>query len=258
VKAKEYAEKYAPRFTDKESAMQAFTEMQEELLREMKDIAISRNQDPSLMPYSLLVEMANKSEAIAKHINKMAPGGLVYMDIDWFSRNPVVKDLKEYIANQNRMSRAISEGRDATEAINALKAYVKGQVMSQKAVPIMGEATIGYSSHGCLSTWAKIKELEIMERGNYSEKEVAAWESKYGLTDLTFVIWVAIKKNIAVAYDAWADDYYAILGLDDEGLKEYMLANDVDEPVQFDLSKGRIITESDDGDYGFLFIPDCK
>ncbi len=130
--------------------------------------------------------------------------------------------------------------------------------MSQKAVPIMGEATIGYSSHGCLSPWAKIKELEIMERGNYSEKEVAAWESKYGLTDLTFVIWVAIKKNIAVAYDAWADDYYAILGLDDEGLKEYMLANDVDEPVQFDLSKGRIITESDDGDYGFLFIPDCK
>lgn len=112
----------------------------------------------------------------------------------------------------------------------------------------------GYSSHGNVTTWGEIKHIEVDERGNYDASEILAWEKGYNLTSNSRAIWVALKKKVAVAYDQCAHDYDNIMGMDDDELQAYIYDNYIDEPAQVDLSKGKIIVESDDGAYGFIFI----
>lgn len=116
---------------------------------------------------------------------------------------------------------------------------------------------IGYSSHGCVCPWSEIKELEVDERENYPIREVGKWEKKYGLKPDTPVIWITTSIRMAISYEADASDYYDIMDMDDAELAGYMAVNEIEPPIAVDLSRGKIIEESDDGDYGYVFIPDA-
>jgi hypothetical protein len=114
---------------------------------------------------------------------------------------------------------------------------------------------VGYSSHGCTSSWSEIRDIEVYDRGNYTPKEVKRWEKKYGLKPDTQVVWITESKRYAVSYDAWASEYEKIMGMSDADLAAYIESGKADEPETFDLNNGRIIVESNDGDEGYLFIP---
>ena len=86
-------------------------------------------------------------------------------------------------------------------------------------------------------------EIEVIERENYSKKEVAGWCKKYGIKPTTDkCIWITENAHMAHRYNISP-------GADYESIPEDEL--DVHE---IDPKVGFIIPESDDGDEGFLFI----
>jgi len=80
---------------------------------------------------------------------------------------------------------------------------------------------------------------EVRDRGNYSEREVADWMAKYGLTKRDKVIWVSPDKATAEKYTLTAEQI-------EKGERP-------GEADRVDISEGFIIPESDDGGGGFLF-----
>jgi hypothetical protein len=110
-----------------------------------------------------------------------------------------------------------------------------------------------YNSHGELSKWSEIRELEVDERENYTPEEFDEWEEKYQISPNDEVIWVTPERNKALTYASNFEDYDKIMSMTD---------NEIDKLIEeegliiskFDDNNGIIIPESDDGENGFLFV----
>lgn len=89
--------------------------------------------------------------------------------------------------------------------------------------------------------------IEVDERSNYEEEDVNLWKKKYGITDDSKVIWVALEPHIAARYQMDADDWKNAKELYEADPEKY----EVDE---YSSSKGTLIEESDDGDDGFVMV----
>ena len=109
-----------------------------------------------------------------------------------------------------------------------------------------------YSSHGHFSPWRDIKAKESTERGNYSPGSFKEWELKYGIGDDDMAIWVTDKQS-AVVYSIPAYKRNMVIGLSSEEFDRYVADNEV-YLKKIDTTKGVFISESDDGDYGLLFV----
>jgi len=103
---------------------------------------------------------------------------------------------------------------------------------------IIFNSNLGYNSHGSFMTMNEFYELEIVERKNYTKKKFKEWQKFYGFTFDSECIWITKDKKEAERY---------IYMNDPENSN-----NDV--PFIIDLDKGYLINETDDGDYGFLFV----
>ena len=93
----------------------------------------------------------------------------------------------------------------------------------------------------------KFIDIEVIERENYEIDDVNEWIEKYNITDNTDIIWVSTLPYIAVRYEMESGDW---------DNAEEIYNND---PSKYDIqildsTQGFIITESDDGDDGFLFV----
>ena len=90
-------------------------------------------------------------------------------------------------------------------------------------------------------------EIEVDERENYEIEDIEEWAYKYDLDDKE-LIWVSPYPWIAARYEMSAEDW--------DDAKEIFLENPEDyEIYEYELTDGRqIITESDDGDDGYLMI----
>lgn len=142
----------------------------------------------------------------------------------------------------------------------------KPQDFEGKSGDIMGEDNISltqakeevpakyFNSHGELALWSEIKELEVKERKNYTNKDFKEWEKKYGIKPDDQVIWVTPDKKGAVTYMASAEEHDAILGMNEEELATFIKDNNLGDVAEFSGDEGVIIKESDDGDNGFLFV----
>lgn len=111
-----------------------------------------------------------------------------------------------------------------------------------------------YNSHGYTMQPADFIELEIEERGNYTLDEFLAWQDKYGFADDAKLIWVTANPLMALSYETDAeskDDVDA--GMSAEEFEEKWGVS-VSDLAEFDETAGTIITESNDGDGGFLFV----
>ena len=109
-----------------------------------------------------------------------------------------------------------------------------------------------YNSHGCMMTFADLREIEVTERGNYPSDELDAWQKKYKLDEHSPVIWVTPNKNMAVSYGANLDDRDEILEMSDDELIIYIMNNDLPELYEYTPIYHTIILESNDGDEGFV------
>jgi hypothetical protein len=92
-------------------------------------------------------------------------------------------------------------------------------------------------------------DIEVMERNNYPMTDVRQWMFKYNINFDTKVIWVATKKYIAYRYHLAADQWDKITKLKKESRKHSADISVYESPRQ-----GYIISESNDGDDGFLFV----
>jgi len=95
----------------------------------------------------------------------------------------------------------------------------------------------------------EFKELEIEDRGNYEEEEVNEWVKKYGITDKSQLLWVALNPWTAARYLYFSVEQW------DDAEKIYKAGSDDEYPVDIvSVSDGTIIEESDDGNEGFLML----
>ena len=99
--------------------------------------------------------------------------------------------------------------------------------MTTSTLLISKELTV-YSSHGEAMDFVEFIEIEVDARDNYTPEEIEEWISKYDLSMSDAVIWVT--------------DYDTCKSMYCEGV----------EPIEVEVIK--LITESDDGDNGFLAI----
>ena len=90
------------------------------------------------------------------------------------------------------------------------------------------EDNVWYSSHGQSMLMSDFIDLEIEDRGNYTNDEVDAWFELYDIGLNAIVIWVT---NLDKCIDEYCD-----------------LAN----PIR--INPQLIIEESDDGDEGYLAV----
>jgi hypothetical protein len=93
-------------------------------------------------------------------------------------------------------------------------------------------------------TMSEFKELEVDERTNYEPEMIDEWMKKYNLTDNSEVIWVSSDKRIANRYNLPAVEWENAMNIPEEEI----------DVVEISNAEGKIITESDDGDDGFLFV----
>ena len=111
-----------------------------------------------------------------------------------------------------------------------------------------------YSSHGCVMPFSEMRELEVVERENYTHEELDEWKEKYHLNEASPVMWVTTNKALAIAYSANSEDRDKILSMSDIGLMEYMHKNGISEPFMYESIDSIVITESYDGDDGFIMV----
>lgn len=89
--------------------------------------------------------------------------------------------------------------------------------------------------------------LEVKERDNYDIDEVKEWIKKYNIGKNDKLLWVALEPHIAARYQMNSEDW-------DNAKQIYNL-----NPNEFDVqiinaNDGFLITETDDGDGGFIFV----
>lgn len=94
-------------------------------------------------------------------------------------------------------------------------------------------------------TFKQFVDSEIKEMRNYPNLNVNSVKKKYGITDRTKVIWVTLKKWIANRYNLLADDYYNA-----ENIPE----DEMGDVYEYSSKNGFLITETNDGDEGFLYV----
>lgn len=99
-----------------------------------------------------------------------------------------------------------------------------------------------YSTWDTTMDFSKWLDIEVDERGNYTNEEILKWINKYNLHQKSQVVWVYTNKYDANSYNLLAEDYKKRYNINDEEI-------DVVE-----WTKGFIIPESNDGANGFLFI----
>jgi hypothetical protein len=109
-----------------------------------------------------------------------------------------------------------------------------------------------YNSYGSSFDMREFYKIEVKERGNYSSEDVKSWMKKYDLTPDSIVAWVTTFKRNAVIYIA-SDDKDMIEEMNDEELSAYMKTEGL-WIFEINADNGFIIPESDDGDYGFVFV----
>lgn len=95
-------------------------------------------------------------------------------------------------------------------------------------------------------TIAQFIELEVNERNNYDLDDVKSWIEQYNITESDQLLWVTTKPHIAARYSMDAEDW--------ENAEEIYNQN----PEAFNVSvindEGVLVSESDDGDDGFIFL----
>lgn len=104
-----------------------------------------------------------------------------------------------------------------------------------------------YYSTSRIMPFSEFVEIEVEERSNYEEEDIKHWKKKYGITDDSKVIWVALEPHIAARYQMEPDDWDKAKELYEADPEKY----EVDE---YPTSKGTLIEESDDGDDGFIMV----
>lgn len=114
------------------------------------------------------------------------------------------------------------------------------------------EPKIWYSSHGNPCRWSEIRELEVVERGNYTDEDFNKWEKKYGIVQNDMAIWVTPDRRIALTYADIAANYDKILNLPEEALDSY--EDEMGGLERFYPTDGFIVSESDDGDKGYIMV----
>jgi len=107
-----------------------------------------------------------------------------------------------------------------------------------------------YNSHGVVMPWKSAKELEL-ERDNYTLEEFEQWERIYGLKDSSPVIWITPDPLVAGSYAVepeWLARYH-----NESAEKQKEMAHGVDI-YEITGSRNQIISESFDGDDGYLMV----
>ena len=104
MKAREIADKYAPTIIDAKSWEDALHEIVEILFEDMETISMSRGKKKGFFAVSAVLEIADKSEAVARELNKRLPGP-VYLKTDWFAGRDFIKELRAKKAMENISSR---------------------------------------------------------------------------------------------------------------------------------------------------------
>lgn len=112
---------------------------------------------------------------------------------------------------------------------------------------------IGYNSHGCLSYWGEVRDLEVCDRGNFSEEDAAWWEEIYSLKEDSQVIWLTRHKEIAVSYKIFGDGYDAFMSLSMDMVNKAIENNEELTPYKFDLNDFIRMNGTEDGDGGCLY-----
>lgn len=115
------------------------------------------------------------------------------------------------------------------------------------------DSKIYYNSHGHADTFANIREVEVEERGNYTNEDFDSWAKEYGIQPEDKVIWVTPDKKQVVTYMAESEHYDKIMGMNEKQLEKYISKLE-ETPVEFTDEQGVLIKESNDGDNGFLFV----
>jgi hypothetical protein len=110
VKAQDYAEKYAPRLAVQRDAGEVLGDMADEMFEEAREIARKRGQSDRNLPYSAVKEIADKSIAIAKRINKMNSHLDWGVKEDWFTGTQVIQKGLKHIGAQNQLARIKADG----------------------------------------------------------------------------------------------------------------------------------------------------
>jgi hypothetical protein len=88
-----------------------------------------------------------------------------------------------------------------------------------------------YNTHGHTYTFQEFIDTEVDERENYTHEEIDDWVKKYNISLTDECIWVTEDLESLEHYDFDPDDYSV-----------------------YSDSEGFIISESDDGDGGYLFV----
>ena len=90
-------------------------------------------------------------------------------------------------------------------------------------------------------------ETEVNDRENYEIDEVNNWIKKYKISTNDYLIWVSTKPHIAARYEMPASDWDNCEEIYNNNPEDYYI-----NTIKSD--DGILISESDDGDDGFLFI----
>lgn len=109
------------------------------------------------------------------------------------------------------------------------------------------ESKIYYSSHNpkySAFTFYDFIEKEVYELYNYGINDIREWIKKYDVKCDDKVVWVSPLKYVANRYNLPAELWDIANKIPEENMSIYKISGD----------EGFIIEESDDGDYGFLFI----
>ena len=104
MKAKDLAAKYAEGLYNELTRPQTHEEIVDELYRDAKAVSNSRGGTKDTIATSAFLEMLDKSEALAKEVNKIwketHPEGREEMSIGWMSSTPYAKGIRE---NRNKV-----------------------------------------------------------------------------------------------------------------------------------------------------------
>jgi len=110
------------------------------------------------------------------------------------------------------------------------------------------EPQVFYNSHGTAMLWSEMRELEVVERGNYIDPDFNKWGKKYNIKPEDKVLWVTSNLLTALTYAVDAAERDVVLNMTEQEMKDYMTNHEIDPPVEFTSDDGFIIPESGGGD----------
>jgi hypothetical protein len=102
-----------------------------------------------------------------------------------------------------------------------------------------------YSSNSRYKTFGEIAHDISVESENNTPEEIQFWKKKYNIKDDSLAVWVSPYKWVAYAYTQLASERERIFN-------KHIYKDD--EINEYSSKEGFIIPESDDDDFGFIFI----